>query len=145
MKFPHCNHRIGTTCELASYLANQHIETTPEQCIGCIKTTTPRDINEVTRAMAGMSQSTSGVGTTLANTINWFITHGTCYSCPNREQVMNAWGPDRCLKELPIIMDWLRESANKQGYPFSELLVKGTLLSILRFHRRKPSDKSKSV
>jgi hypothetical protein len=121
----------GKICELASYIADKPITTTPEICIGCCRATPPRDINEVTRSLAGVEQSTCGVGTTLAKTIKFFLPVGSCESCPNREQVMNAWGPDRCLKELPIIMDWLRESANKQGYPFSELLVKGTLLSII--------------
>ena len=101
MTCPHLNHN---TCELASWLVNKSIETTPEICQGCRRTSKPMDVNEVTTALAGIEESEEGPGTTLHNIITWFIPQPAGCSCANRVFIMNAWGYERCLEDFPTIL-----------------------------------------
>lgn len=45
---------------------------------------------------------------------------------------MNAWGKERCLKELPTILSWLRESALDNGYPYSEYVISAVVKNIIK-------------
>lgn len=90
------------------------------------------ELNEITLALAGIKESDSGPGTTLHNLITWFIPQPENCGCPNRVQVMNAWGKERCLEELPTILGWLRESALDNNIPYSEFVIAAVVKTILR-------------
>jgi len=126
-----CPHLNDDVCELASWMANKTIQTTPRTCRGCCACERPRDVNEVTLALAGIEESNEGPGTTLHNLITWFIPQPENCGCPNRVALMNAWGKDRCLKEIPTILTWLRESALDNNYPYSEFVISAVLRAML--------------
>jgi len=50
---------------------------------------------------------------------------------------MNAWGPKRCLEELPTILSWLRESALDNNYPYSEFAISAIVKGICYNHMKK--------
>lgn len=126
-----CIHLIDNHCTMASWMADKECPTTPEMCKACSRCSKPRDVNEVTLALAGIKESAEGPGTTLHNIITWFIPQPPGCSCPNRVALMNAWGKERCLKELPTILSWLRESALDNNYPYSEYVISAVVKTIL--------------
>jgi len=69
---------------------------------------------------------TNGPGTELKKLVSWFVWNKNirnCGTCATREQRMNRWGPDKCQQNILTIIEWLRESAVKHGYPFSERIA----------------------
>jgi len=97
------------TCEHCGRQVNQRYPDEPVVCM-CNpnnKVTIPQPIKE-------------GPGTELKKLISWFVWKRNCSTCATREQRMNRWGPDKCQKNMLTIIGWLRESAMKHGYPFSE-------------------------
>ena len=132
-----CPHYNDNLCELASWIADKPIATTPEICRGCGRCDKPQDINEVTLALAGVKESSSGPGTTLHNLITWFVPQPANCGCPNRVAIMNAWGKERCLQEMPTILSWLRESALENGYPYSEFVISAVLRTVLLLEKNK--------
>lgn len=127
-----CPHLLDDNCALASWLADAPKPTSPEICRACRRCTKPQDINEVTLSLAGIKESSNGPGTTLHNLITWFIPQPEGCSCPNRVAIMNAWGKERCLQELPTILSWLRESAFDNDIPYSEYVISVVLRNILK-------------
>ena len=127
-----CPHLNNDICELASWLSNKVCITTPEECKACSRCSKPQDVNEVTTALAGIEESDEGPGTTLHRIITWFIPQPAGCSCANRVNVMNVWGRDRCLQELPTILSWLRESALDNNYPYSEYVIGAVVKTILK-------------
>lgn len=131
----HCPHRdiLDNACELAGWIANiQPPKVSPEICNGCVRANPPMELNEITLALAGIKESDSGPGTTLHNLITWFIPQPENCGCPNRVQVMNAWGKERCLEELPTILGWLRESALDNNITYSEFVIAAVVKTVLR-------------
>lgn len=131
----HCDYLEEDHCTLATMLADKPIPTTPEICAGCQRCQNPMDTNEVTLGLAGIKHSDRGVGTTLANIISWFIAKPEGCACPDREQVMNAWGVEGCEKNLSTILAWLRESAQINGHNYSEFMIKAVVVSIIKGHK----------
>lgn len=129
MTCPHYNEPI---CELASWLANKPLETTPEICQACSRCDKPQDVNEVVLSLAGIEHSDEGPGTTLHKIITWFIPQPAGCGCPNRVLILNAWGRDRCLLEMPTILSWLRESALDNNYPYSEYVIATVVKNIIK-------------
>lgn len=127
-----CPHLNDNICELASWIVNKSIETTPEDCRACQRCSKPMDINEVTTALAGIEQSDEGPGTTLKKLISWFVDQPANCACPSRIAVMNAWGKERCREETRTILSWLRESAYDNDLPYSEYLITTIVKLILR-------------
>lgn len=126
-----CPHLNDNICELASWMVNKPIETTPETCRACDRCKKPRDVNEVTLALAGIEESDEGPGTTLKKLISWFVEQPPNCGCANRIALMNAWGKQRCREELPTILSWLRESAYDNDLPYSEYVISTILKLIL--------------
>lgn len=127
-----CSHKHINICELASTLASRPIEICESDCIACCATSSPRKVNEVTLALAGLEEKTTGPGTRLANLISWFIPHGPCQACTDRIRIMNAWGYERCRKEVPTILEWLRDSAHRKGLPYNEYVIAAVLKTLLK-------------
>jgi hypothetical protein len=125
-----CPHLNDNLCELASWVANKPIETTPEICGACNRCSKPRDINEVVLSLCNIEATEDGPGTKLHKLITWFIPQPKGCDCPNRVKVMDLWGYERCLQELPTILSWLRESALDNNYPYSEFVI-GTVVKQL--------------
>lgn len=127
-----CPHLEDDICGLASWLVDHPTKTTPEICRACRRCDKPQNINEVTLSLANIEQADEGPGTTLHKLITWFIPQPEGCSCANRVAVMNAWGRERCLAELPTILSWLRESALDNDYPYSEYVISTVVKTILR-------------
>lgn len=72
---------------------------------------------------------TPGPGTELTKIFSWFGLNGSasCH-CTSHAAEMDRWGPDRCEKNLAIIVQWLADEAKNQRLPFvkfgASLLVK---------------------
>ena len=128
-----CPHiTFDNICGLASWIADKECTITPEICRACVRCDNPQDINEVVLSLAGVKESTNGPGTTLHNTITWFVAQPAGCSCGNRVDIMNAWGKERCLQELPTILSWLRESALDNNIPYSEYVISIVVKNILK-------------
>src|SRR5690349_14788421 len=105
---------------------------TPETCRACMKTQRGPGINEVTvlKSIEALQQEglavpdyllkaagpspvllTRGPGTTLSSFLSWFVTKPPNCACDDRAALMNLWGKKECMKQLPTILSWLRESA----------------------------------
>jgi hypothetical protein len=132
-----CPQRFGNSCALASMLAGSPITTTPEICRACSRTKHPKDTNEVVLAMAGIGESNKGPGTTLKKLLSWFVEQPADCQCPNRVRIMDAWGPDKCLENLPTILNWLRDSAHRKGIRYSEYVISTTVKLICYGHKVK--------
>lgn len=130
-----CPKFVGGICELASWLADKPVPVDQLTCLACERTAHPRDLNPVTKALAGIEHSDVGPGTTLENLISWFVRKPPNCSCPDRVDVMNAWGAERCLKELPTILSWLRESALDNNIPYSERVISVVVKTMLKMYR----------
>lgn len=130
-----CIHLNNNECAIASWIANDKRSPTPEDCRACQRCEHPMDINEVTNAVAGIEPSNHGIGTSLHNTITWFVPVPKDCNCINRVQVMNHWGYDRCKEEFRVILGWLRDSAHEQGYPYSEYIIGAVLRRIIEAHK----------
>lgn len=126
---PHLNNNI---CELATWLVNEQRETNEETCKACSLCSKPHDTNEVVLSLAGIEDSDEGPGTTLHKLITWFIPQPKSCGCSNRVKIMNKWGKERCLKELPTILSWLRESALDNNYPYSEYVISTVVKTMLQ-------------
>lgn len=127
-----CPHKLDDNCGLASWIANKECPTTPEICQACQRCTKPQDLNEVVLSLAGVKESNTGPGTTLHTLITWFVPQPVGCQCPNRVNVMNSWGKERCLQELPTILSWLRESALDNDIPYSEYVISVVVKNILK-------------
>lgn len=144
-----CEHlrAADNICHLASTMAHEPIETTPEICRGCSRCDHPQDINEVTLALADIKDVEHGPGSRLQKLISWFISQPTDCNCPNRVKLMNSWGVEGCRREKATILGWLRESALDNNYAYSEFMIAAVLNAILLIpysdksrHPRKTSD-----
>lgn len=130
-----CKHLKPPLCTLASMLAGREVQISEHQCLACNRTSHPRDINEVVIAISGLDTDLEdGPGTSLARILSWFIPKPENCNCSNRVTVMNAWGPKRCLEELPTILSWLRESALDNNYKYSEIAISTIVKGICYNH-----------
>ncbi len=66
----------------------------------------------------------SGVGTRLAGMLP-FLKKGLseCSVCRLRVRLMNRWGTKKCKEKKELILRWLKDSAERNGYPFSPTAV----------------------
>jgi FkbM family methyltransferase len=73
-----------------------------------------------------------GPGTELKRLLSWFGLHESpgC-NCQGRADLMNAWGPDRCRREIPTITEWLQEAAWAARMPFNATLVQPIILTAI--------------
>jgi hypothetical protein len=67
----------------------------------------------------------SGVGNRLAVMFSFVKKDiSTCGTCRFRVKLMNRWGPELCKEKVDIIMNWIKESAIRNRYPFVPEIVK---------------------
>lgn len=135
MDYPDCEDRIDWECTVASNIAMKPVKPSAFACIGCNRY--PTNFNEITKQLAleanpNLASPEKGVGTRLANTLGWFVKKPRNCDCADREQIMNMWGPEGCRKNLNQILNWLRESAWENNYPFSIFGARALLKSIIR-------------
>jgi hypothetical protein len=66
-----------------------------------------------------------GVGSELKKIISWFNIHATpnC-TCNQKAKIMNDNGILWCKNNQNIILDWLKEEADKRKLPFIKYIVK---------------------
>lgn len=85
-------------------------------------------------------QHAGGVGTELKKLISWFawaVKATDCDLCSNREQAMNAWGPDGCEERMDRIQRWLKHSAMTHGIIYNRALSKQLILKAIATARAK--------
>jgi hypothetical protein len=156
-----CRHLIDNSCSLASNIAKTKCSVNSEQCAYCTtKSDNPQAINIVTISLALLNSTDKAsiakqyasiieetiiegelVGTELRKQISWFVWNqkvSNCKTCKNREERMNRWGCDRCLQNIDIILEWLKESAKNHYYPYNEFLVKRLVMKAINNARKKP-------
>ena len=132
-----CPHLNGNICELATWMSNKQRNTTQETCEVCSRCNKPQDVNEVVIALAGIETTTKGPGTTLKKTLSWFVPMPPNCNCVDREQLMNHWGYERCKQEKRTILNWLRESALDNNYPYSEFVISYVVDKCIDAHKPK--------
>lgn len=72
-------------------------------------------------------QDPTGPGTFLSKTLEKIgIKSSPTCSCKARARTMNEKGNDWCAENVPLIVSWLREEAEKRKLPFLD--IAGTLL-----------------
>lgn len=144
-----CPNFSENKCAIASQLAGLPVVFDVRACDVCARQLEPRAKNKVTvdiavHAMrqAGESKAAAklyedyhkrairlpeneeGAGTELKLLIAWFWSpKKKCGKCADRVSKMNKWGPAKCRKRRPLIIQWLKQSARKNGLPFSEFVA----------------------
>lgn len=153
-----CVHFNNGLCGVASGLAGVQVPTTHALCKTCSRNKTPFADNEITRGIAvaelhksklpiprtllGVPELASGPGTELKRLISWFWSpKKRCSRCSDRIRKMNKWGPSVCRKRRWLIIQWLRQSAEKNGLPFSEFAA-GALVDLAIANADKKARKS---
>jgi hypothetical protein len=132
-----CPHLINSQCGIASSIAQLPVIPDPVDCYACCRYDNKH--NEITKALARAYDPTllpedEGVGTGLAKIFSFFISKPANCPCGDRAEIMNMWGPARCLENIPTILGWLRESALDNGYPYNEFIISSLLKSYLRLY-----------
>ena len=140
-----CDYLDGGVCKVASAMVNADVRTYPDTCNACQKQAEPKTINIVTCGLANLyvlenkknkadypsvvacfSQQThlgEGPGTELKKILSWFVKPIPTCPCHARMRTMNEWGPDGCQARIETILDWLKDSAEKQRLPFIRPIV----------------------
>lgn len=151
-----CPHRNNGKCDISSKLIKLDVPLDDKACIHCIAHDNPRSENLVTigRAIITLRRNNlpipkeivdkikptmKGPGTELKKLVSWFVWSDKvrkCKTCASREQRMNRWGPDTCQKNMLTIIGWLRESAMKNGYPFSERVAAALIRKAIENSRK---------
>lgn len=147
-----CKHKKDGGCEVSRTLGGVFTPLDEGVCKACLKAPKPMAVNHVTCARASYALRVNNleipeilvdcatdsivepVGTNLRKSIRWFVWKKAareCSKCKNREQVMNFWGSDKCLEEMPQILAWLKESAAEYRLPYNESLVKLVVLKAI--------------
>jgi hypothetical protein len=82
-----------------------------------------------------------GVGCQLKKTLSSIGIEPTddC-PCEARAAIMDAWGPDVCLKSIATIVGWMREEAEIRGLLFNDIAA-GQLVRLACWRARKNSRK----
>lgn len=130
---PYYDHEIES-CNIITLLSEQPGFTpSQETCQACSRCSSPQRVNEVTRAVADNLRKDShlpklysvgnGPGSILSSWLEWFITADPECDCENRAQIMDAWGPDGCRRNVNLIIHWLRSSASIKGIPFNSFVA----------------------
>lgn len=85
---------------------------------------------------------TVGVGTQLKRLLGKvFIKPGKGCHCNHYANLMDQRGVEWCDRNLELIVDWLGESAETMGYPFSRFLAKRIVkIAIYRAKRSKENE-----
>lgn len=110
-------------------------EQVPEYLFNYLKKTTLSE-----RSGKFVDPLTYGPGTNLAKLLSWFVTKPPNCLCDDRAKLMNLWGKDKCLEELPTILGWLRESALDTNTPYSEFVVTHVVKLAIRLSSNEPSN-----
>lgn len=139
-----CEYLRNGFCEVASQIAGVEVRTTESACKQCIKHAKPRQPNDVTAGLAVKHDRAllpsvqhllsipveQGPGTELKRLISWFWSpKRKCSTCSDRVRKMNKWGTKKCRQRKHLIVAWLRQSAEKEGLPFSAF-VAGSLIDL---------------
>lgn len=69
------------------------------------------------------------------------ITSSPTCSCNARAHAMDVWGPDECERQMPVIIQWLREQAASRKLPFVEFAARAMVkLAIARARHKAASE-----
>lgn len=148
-----CPHLSDTgSCRVATDLLIEYkiseATVTDGACASCLGSDQPKQVNQVTTSLALYAIRTrtgtvpkqlladlkpylrrervapsNGPGTQLKKILSWFASSEGC-RCESHATQMNLWGPDRCEKNIEIIIDWLIESAELKGLNCAEFITR---------------------
>lgn len=134
-----CKHNEKGCCKIASFHAQKPVDAKNDACAACSKNLKPRQLNNVTASMAmqaigfplpsdkryllkEVTVQQQGPGTELKRLVSWFWSPSKkCNRCTDRAIKMNRWGVDKCRRRKDLIVAWLRQSAEKNNLPFSQV------------------------
>jgi len=129
---PHCSIKI-------SGIKPEHY---PVTCSCGFVVTAPANSTEADRSLADGSSQISepilhipprkGVGTELTNILKQMGVRVSCSLCNERAAIMDIRGPEWCESHRETILEWLREGAKKNGYPFSKWIANRLLNRAIR-------------
>jgi hypothetical protein len=150
---PKCDHLTDKgSCRVATDLLIEYnvrdVPVTNGACDSCMGCDQPKQVNQVTTSLALYSIRTrtgtvpkqlladlkpylcrervapsNGPGTQLKKILSWFASSDGC-RCESHATQMNLWGPDRCEKNIEIIVDWLIESAELKRLNCAEFITR---------------------
>jgi len=123
----HCHHRHQNTCRLATKLINLTVLTTDTDCEDCVRTTKPRQLNEVTCKLALQHVQSerkkkqlvdillnmqrvviNQPGTALKNILHKIgIAESVSCACDEYAGKMDKWGTQGCEQRKQDIIDHL--------------------------------------
>lgn len=158
-----CEHEVNGLCMVSTELAGLEVPVASDACDACKKCERPQTVNHVTASKAIYTIRNNGLhvpaelyrivepirhegpGTELKKLISWFWSPAKkCSKCNDRERKMNLWGAGKCRERKKLIVEWLRQSAQKAGIPFSEFIA-GSLvdIAISRAEKKQTANQSK--
>lgn len=85
-----------------------------------------------------MLKQVGGPGTELKALLKTIgITSSPSCKCNAHARKMDEWGPDRCEREMPTIIDWLAEQARIRRLPFFRIPAEQMVKLAIRRARKK--------
>jgi hypothetical protein len=141
--------RDGNKCRVASEWGQLPVIVSEEACDVCLKQDKPCQKNEVTSSLvfatatvaniklsndllkevqdhlAKLEYPMEGTGAELTKLLSWFkfMDSDQCL-CKQRAILMNSWGCAKCAQEIPIILEWLRASAEQLGIIYFDIAAR---------------------
>lgn len=141
-----CPHRTtDNICSLATDIAMVACPTSEETCVACTKSSRPQRLNTYVLTLA-MRQNpdinishiesvidgtSTGFGTRLANTLGLIIKPESGCGCQGHRDVLDVWTEPYIKENLEKVIDWLQTEATNRRLPFSRILTRLLLKSLL--------------
>lgn len=141
-----CPHRTSENrCNIASEIAGVPCPTTEETCLACVRSSRPNRLNRFVLALAVhqnqdidishiqsvIDGTSEGFGTRLANTLAMVITETKGCGCAGHKDILDVWTEPYIRDNLEKVIDWLQTEATNRRLPFSRILTRLLLKSLL--------------
>jgi len=140
-----CPHRQSNICNIASEIAGTPCPTSEDTCNACSNSPRPQRLNRYTLTLAVRENSnidishinavidgtSSGFGTRLSNTLGMIIKPKSGCGCAGHKDILDVWTEDYIRNNLEKVIDWLQTEATNRRLPFSRILTRLLLKSLL--------------
>lgn len=140
-----CPHHVDNVCSLASEIAGTPCPTSEETCIACTKSPRPQRLNryvltlavrensniDISHIESVIDGSSTGFGTRLANTLGMTIKPKEGCGCAGHKDILDVWTEPYIRDNLEKVIDWLQTEATNRRLPFSRILTRLLLNSLL--------------
>lgn len=140
-----CYFNKENVCVLASEIAKTSCTTNSSICAMCQECDRPKRLNIYTAGLIlqndpsqnmdslvkTMLGTQKGFGSTLAAMFKPFFQELPNCECPGHEDILNTWTKEYIQSNLETVIRWLQTEAYRRSVPFSPMLTRLLLKSLL--------------